>query len=315
VPFTSDSNEGLTDVRERLDLNYNGVTNWAFYSRGEWTEINGNLNQNGGLVPVGGIGILPVQELTTDRRFFQKYSAGTRWYPARGMTLDAGGYYKYNQYHYDNSPDSAPTSIGQLYPGFLAMQNFETYDGNLRLTMRPWRNVTTVSRYEYQYSTIHTEPDAQYGLPNVESSTMTSHIIAQDVSWIPWSRLSLQSGFNYVLSTTRTPASDVTQGILEAQNNYWTLNFSSLLALDNKTDLNLSYVYYDSGDYNNNSPGGVPYGAGSREHAITATLTRRISKNLRLAVKYGYFRYHDEAFGGNQDFGANLIYACLRYRF
>ena len=195
------------------------------------------------------------------------------------------------------------------------MQDFETYDANFRLTLRPWQNVTAISRYEFQLSTIHTAPDPAVGLSEVESSRMTSHIIAQDVSWIPWSRLSLQAGLNYVLSDTRTPASDVTQGILDAQNNYWTLNFSSVLALDDKTDLNLSYLYYLSGDYSNNSPLGVPYGAGSEEHAVTATLTRRLSQNIRLAVKYGYYRYNDEAYGGNRDFGANLISATLRYRF
>jgi hypothetical protein len=144
---------------------------------------------------------------------------------------------------------------------------------------------------------------------------MTTHVIAQDVSWTPWSRLSLQAGLNYVLSDTRTPASDVAQGILNAQNNYWTVNFSPNFVVDDKTDLALSYVYYVSGDYNNNSPLGVPYGAGSEEHALTATLTRRVSQNVRLVIKYGYFRYDDQAYGGNRDFGANLISATLRYRF
>ena len=85
--------------------------------------------------------------------------------------------------------------------------------------------------------------------------------------------------------------------------------------LDDKTDLSLSYFYYISGDYNNNSPLGVPYGAGSEEHAVTATLTRRLSERLRLALKYGYYRYDDASFGANRDFGANLISASLRYRF
>jgi hypothetical protein len=315
VPFTSDSNRGLTEVRERLDFNYNGLTNWAFYTRGDFTEGDGNLNQNGGLVPVGGIGILPIQEQTDDHRFFQKHSAGVRWYPSRRVTLDFGGYYKLNHYRYDNSLDTAAINSGELYPGYLAMQDFETYDGNMRLTWRPWRNVTSISRYEYQYSTIDTEPDPSAGLPDIQSSRMTSHIIAEDVSWVPWSRLSLQSGVNYVLSDTRTPASDVVEGVLNAQNNYWTVHFTSSLVVDDKNDLSVSYVYYISGDYNNNSPLGVPYGAGSKEHAVTATWTRRISKNMRFSVKYGYFRYSDATYGGNRDFGANLIYASLLYRF
>jgi hypothetical protein len=93
------------------------------------------------------------------------------------------------------------------------------------------------------------------------------------------------------------------------------VNFSSGLVLDNKTDLNVSYFYYQADDYSDNSPAGVPYGAGGQEHSITATLTRRISERVRLSLKYGYFRYLDAASGGNADYGASLIYATLRYRF
>ena len=32
-------------------------------------------------------------------------------------------------------------------------------------------------------------------------------------------------------------------------------------------------------------------------------------------MKYGYFRYFDEASGGSADFGVNLVYATVRYRF
>ena len=50
------------------------------------------------------------------------------------------------------------------------MQDFETYDANAGLTLRPWQSVTLVSRYEYQWSTIHTTPDPVSGLGGVESS-------------------------------------------------------------------------------------------------------------------------------------------------
>ena len=313
--FSGESDRGVLDVRERLDLRYNGITNWVFYACGDLSEGRGNLNETGGLVPVNGIGIVPIQQQTDDSRFFQKYSAGARWYPTRLVSLDAGGYYKINHYDYTHELDSTPNDSANRYPAYLVMQNFETYDGNLRLTLRPWRNVTAVSRYEFQLSTIHTTPDSVSGLAEVESSTMTSHIIAQDVSWSPWSRLSLQVGFNYVLSDTKTPASDFTQAILDAQNNYWTLNFSSGLVLDDKTDLNVAYFYYQADDYQDNSVFGVPYGAGAQEHGITATLTRRIAKNIRLALKYGYYRYEDVTFGGHRDNQAHLLYASLRYRF
>src|SRR5436190_1871606 len=71
--FSGNSDSGILDVRERLDLTYNGITNWVLYGRGEFTEGNGNLKENGGLLQVGGIGVPPIQRETDDSRFFQKY--------------------------------------------------------------------------------------------------------------------------------------------------------------------------------------------------------------------------------------------------
>lgn len=315
TPFSGNNNQGLLDVRERLDVTYNGFTNWVLYARGEVTEGNGNLNEYGGLTQVNGIGVPPIQAQMDNDRFFQKYSLGARWYPDRRVIVDAGGYYKLNEYNYNFPLDSTPNNGPTRYPAYLVIQNFETYDGNLRLTLRPLQNVTLVSRYEYQHSTIHTAPDSISGLAEVESSRMTSHILAQDVSWAPWSRLYFQAGFNYVLTETKTPASDYTQAILNAQNNYWTLNFSTGLVVDDKTDLNLGYFYYLADDYHDNSAVGLPLGAGGQEHGVNATLTRRLTKNLRLSLRYGYYQYEDTAFGGNQDYHAHLVYTSLRYRF
>ncbi|HVV71347.1 MAG TPA: hypothetical protein VHI52_07590 [Verrucomicrobiae bacterium] len=313
--FNGSADRGVLDVRERLDLTYNAITNWVFYARGELTEGDGNLNQYGGLVPVNGIGVPPVQNQTDDSRFFQKYSAGARWYPLRRLTFDFGGYYKLNKYDYNNFQDSTPNNSVNRYPGYLVMQDFETYDGNMRATWRPFNNLSFISRYEYQWSTIHTTPDSISGLSEAESSQMRTHILAQDVTWTPWSRLYLQAGLNYVLSTTKTPASDLTQSILNAQNNYWTLNFSSGFVVDDKTDLNLGYFYYQADNYEDNSSVGVPLGAGGHEHGVTATLVRKLSKNVRLSLKYGYYTYDDETFGGNRDYTAHIIYSTLRYRF
>lgn len=315
VSFNSAGDTGDLDIRARLDLAYKGVTNWVFHARFDMTEATGDLDQYGGLIPIGGIGVPGVISEINERNFIQKYSAGARWYPSRKIIVDAGGYFKQDDYHYTDPVDSTPDNGPITYPGFLEMQKFTTYDGNVRLTLRVAPNVSLISRYDYQWSVIHTAPNSLAGLPTVESSAMQSHIIAEDASWTPWTRLNLQAGLNYVLSDTTTPASDITQAILNARNNYWTLNFSSGFVVDDKTDLNLSYVYYHAEDYSDNAPSGVPYGAGGQEHSVTLTLTRRISEKIRLSLKYGYYRYLDNATGGNGDFGASMVYATLRYRF
>ena len=111
--------------------------------------------------------------------------------------------------------------------------------------------------------------------------------------------LGLQAGFNYVLSTTKTPASDYTQAVLNSQNNYWTVNFNSDFVLDDKTDLNVGYFYYRAADGQNNIVGGVPLGTDAEEHSVTAALTRRITQNLRLNLKYAFTHYDDLASAGH----------------
>ena len=312
-PFDGQSSRDMISVTESLNMRYTGVTNWVFSAGGEWNESDGNLTQLSGLSQINGFGVPAVTNATDDSSLLQKYSIGARWYPLRRLTLDMGGYYKNEKFNYNSPVDSTPN--GDTYPGYFTIMGREIYDGNCRLTCRLLQNVTLISRYEYQLSTIDTTPDPASGFGEVESSRMISHVFAQDVSWVPWSRLSLQAGFNYVLSETKTPAPDATAAILNAQNNYWTVNFSSGLVLDDKTTLNLNYFYFQADDYQDNSNVGLPLGSGAREHGVTATLTRRINPHTRLNLKYGYYNYKDALVGGTGNFEAEMVSASLQYRF
>lgn len=316
-PFNSNSGRNSLDVTERLDLRYTAVTNWVFNLGGQWTEGQGNYNENGGLTQVNGFGPAPVKYSTDDTRLLQKYFANARWYPVRQASLDFGGYYKINTYNYDNTVDNTPDdgSTGQAYPGFITYQGFDTLDGNVRLTLHPLNRVTTVSRYEYQYSTISMRPDPSSGLSQMDTSTMLSHIIGQNASWTPLDWLGLQAGFNYVLSTTKTPADNYTTSVLNAQNNYWTLNFNSLFVLDEKTDLDLGYFYYRAANSQNNIVNGVPLGSDQEQYSLTATLSRRITKNLRWNTKYAFSHSEDYASGGHFNYDSHLVYTSLQYRF
>jgi hypothetical protein len=309
--LASNSDGDALDVRERLDVRYSGVTNAVLYAQGEWTQGEGNLDESGGIY-LGG----PIQRQTEDSRFFQKYAVGCRLYPARYLNVDVGGYFKKNNYDYDHTLDSTANAIGgNRYPAFLVMQDFQTYDGFGRLTLRPLKNLTLVSRYEFQRSTVHTLPDAASGLEEEESSEMTSHIFAQNLSWTPWARLYFQAGLNYVVSETKTPTSDYTQAVLDSQNNYWTVNFNSGLVLDNKTDLNVGYTYYRADDDTDNSSIGLPLASGAEEHGVTATVVRRISERIRLTLRYGFYHSEDDLYGGHRDYDAHVIFSSLQYRF
>jgi hypothetical protein len=309
--FAGFSERDVLDVRERLDARYTGLTNWVLYARGEWTQGDGNLDEFGGLSQISGIGVSPIQRESEDTRNFQKYSLGARWYATRRLNLDVGGYYKLNSYDYEHTFDNTPNGSANRFPAYFTMQDFETYDGNVRVTWRPHQKVSLVGRYEYQLSTIHSTPDALSGLGEVEASELTSHIVALNASWTPWSRLYLQAGVNYVASETDTP----TEAILNAQNNYWTVNFNSGFVVDDKTDLNLGVFYFNADNYENNSLDGLPLGLSAEEYGITATLTRRITERIRLTLRYAYFDYDEATFGGNESFTSHWVYSGLQYRF
>jgi hypothetical protein len=315
TPFSAESSRDDFDVRERLDVSYRGITNWVFNVRGEWTEGQGNLTENGGVGPVNGIGVPPIQRQTDDDRFFQKYSVDVRWYPLRRLTANIGGYYRLSSYNYDHNTDSTPNDSANRYPAYLVAQNIQTYDANAGITLRPRQNVSLISRYEFQASTYRTRPDPVAGLGDAESADMTSQIFSENIGWSPWSRLSLQAGLNYVLSETKSPVSDFTAAVLKSQNNYWMMNFFSGLVLDDRTDLNVNFYYYRANDYVDNSAFGVPYGPGAEDYGVTAAIVRRLSKAVRLNLKYGYYHSLDEPSGGHKNYQAQFVSANLQYRF
>ena len=61
--------------------------------------------------------------------------------------------------------------------------------------------------------------------------------------------------------------------------------------LDDKTDLNLGYFYYRADDFIPNYADGLPLGAGAEENSVTVRLTRRLTQQLRLNVKYAFTHY------------------------
>lgn len=321
--FNNHSGYDTIDVREQLEARYTGMTNWVYSATAQWTEGQGSLNEFGGIYQstMGGPdGPSPVQFSTDDSRLFQKYNLSARWYPTRRINVDLGGYYKNNQYNYDQTSPRSPNSAGLLYPGFLVYQGFQTWDGNTRLTLHLLNSLTLVSRYEYQLSTVDTRPESASGLAEVESSRLHSHILGQNISWMPLNWLSVQVGADYVISETTTPASSgaqssATQSILNSQNNYWTVNGNIGLVLDDKTDLNLGYYYYRANDGQNSLVNGLPLGTDAEQNSVTATLTRRISKNIRWNLRYGFTHYVDLASAGNYNFDAHVIYSSLQYRF
>ena len=307
----------FTDVSEALELRYTGVTNWVFYTRGEWLEGQGDLTETQSETD------LPPPSTTIARdtdstRFTQKYVLGINWYPNRHLNMGWQYYYKDRHNEYDNEIDSTSnaTNSGNRYPAFLVDQGFQTHDVNFRVAWRPTLFFSSVSRYDFQLSTIDTTGDH---LDSVQSGNMVSHIVSQRFTLTPWNPVYLQLNGTYVFDQVDTPATSqpgAAAGLVtKSDNGYWNLNAMVGVALDDRTDLQAQYSYYQSNDFMDNSRVSTPYGDESREHGVTVTLNRMLTPRLRWTLKYGFFDYNDVASGGHNNYTAHMVYSSMQFRF
>jgi hypothetical protein len=54
---------------------------------------------------------------------------------------------------------------------------------------------------------------------------------------------------------------------------------------------------------------------GATEQAVSATVTRKLNKNMRLLLKYGYSNYRDVTSGGHNNYQAHSLFSSLQIRF
>jgi hypothetical protein len=312
----AESDRGLLDVSERLELRYTGITNWVFYARGDWLQGRGDLEE--ALVGEPILTLNNFARSTDDERFGQKYTAGLKWYPLRRLHFSAEYYHKTRNNEFDHERDSTPNFVpgGNTYPAFLRAQDYETDDLNGRVTWRILRNLTLVGRYDFQKSTVNTQPD---GLKTLETAEITSHIFGGSVSWTPLSRLYVQGSFNYVLDETETPADEWTgpsAGLAtNFESDYYNGSVTVGYALSDRTDLEAQGLLYRADNYEGGASVSQPYGSTMEEYGLTAGLVHRLSPRMRVSLKYGYFTSHDRTSGGHNDYDAHLVYSSLQYRF
>jgi hypothetical protein len=177
-----------------------------------------------------------------------------------------------------------------------------------------------------RYDFVHSNIDGQWALdtsPLQEEQTgeIKRHMITESITWNPLARLYLQADASLVLNETDTPASQITLSpfigptVANFRNDYWTVSTGAGYLIDEKTDLQFNYSFYRANDYFKNSPAAVPYGMGATEHIVGATISRQLTKRVRLSLSYRYYNYTDETYGGHNDFEGHSIFSSLGIRF
>jgi hypothetical protein len=296
---------------ERLELRYTGIKDWLFYFEGEWDEEWGHVNEFQNIDE-------PVPLDKDTNALGQKYTVGANWYPTTQLTLSGQYYYQRASYGEDVITATFPALINQ---------DWNTNDLNVRITFRPkipaWLGtLSLVTRYDF----VRTAIDGQWfvdseTLAEEQTGVIKQHVISEALNWNPVARFYLQANFSYTLNQTDTPANNIdlvpytSPTVTNFRNDYWTVTTSAGYIIDDKTDFYVDYYFYCANDYSNNAAVAVPYGMGATEYSVSATLTRQLTKQVRLLLRYGYNNYRDETSGGHNNYRANSIFSSLQVRF
>ena len=324
------ANNWTASVAESLEARYTGFRDWSLYATTEFSEDTGNDDWNEYTAPVA-----PILNQDYDR-LCQKYTLGANWYPLSQLNFGTQYYHQIHSYDYTNRLTNTPTS----YPGYLENETFTTDDANIRATWTALPDLSFVTRYDFQYSTVDTTsiPVSLAGAPvgssaQIQSSNTVNHIISETAVWAPLACLDLELGGSYVINRVDTPvagSTGVNNVVLNGMNDYWTIDAGLGYEINDKTHLQVQYNYYRADDfvdnagpattaagaaYPNTINTGFPYGTDTEEQNVTATVTHQINKAVTVSLKYGFYHYTDGSVGGQNDYKGHLVYASTQFRF
>jgi hypothetical protein len=314
IPTSGAETADYDRFAERLELRYTGIENWLFYFQGEWEEEWGHVDefQTMNLIDP------PLDKDTT--ALYQKYTIGANWYPTMRLNLSGQYYHKISSYSDDIITAQFPRLINQ---------DWNVDDLNVRITFRPkipacLGTLALVTRYDF----VHTSIDSQWGvfsdgelLAELQSGEIKQHVITESINWNPLARFYLQANISYTFNQTDTPANNIdlapqtSPTVTNFRNDYWTVTSSAGYIIDDKTNIYTDFSFYCANDHFKNAVVAVPYGEGATEYTASATMTRQLTKQMRLLLRYGYFNYRDDTFGGHNNYRGHSIYSSLQFRF
>ena len=288
------------------EIRYTGRPHWAYTFRAEWFRAEGELAE---LMTDRVTTLTALNRATDYTRASQKYALSANWYARAGLTISGEYYYKLRLNDYAHLRDSTPPGTADRYPAFITNQDFSLHDFNTRVSWRPSSQLSLVTRYDLQSSTV---ASSHLGLNKIRSARITRHIASQSVTWSPLPRLYVTGSGNVVYDQLATPAANF---VLNSDNNYVNGSLGAGYALTKRSDLYLDLSHYQAKDFSDNSAVSLPYGADEKTDTASLTYTLRPRERVMYTFKYTYADHQNRTAGGQNDYRAHLLYSKVQYKF
>ena len=311
IPEAANTDNWYLNVAQSLEARYTGFRDWSLYANAEVSEDWGNEAWDS--TP-----ILDQVNLNQDwERLGFKYTLGANWYPLPQLNFGGQYYHEIHDYTYTNRLNS---SLIQ-YPGYLRKQNFTTDDVNIRATWQALSNVSLVTRYDFQFSTVDTwsipNGGTQVGGRREREPHQPHHRrgCQLDAAALPLPAGRRQLCAQHTgdaggrLGRHQQPASSTARTIIgrsmpaSATRSTTRPIFSCSTPTTTRTITAIT------------RPPACPTAPATQENSFTATLTRQISKTVKVSLKYGFYRNRDETSGGQNNYDAQLVYLSTQFGF
>lgn len=311
VDLASKSSVDYDSIAAEIGVRYSGITNWTFYAdayaaygEGDHLELQYDITD-----PLD-----PEVDRDTDyERTDTKLTLGANWYAHPTVTIGIQGYYKTG----DNDYDHRRSITDDDYSAYIIEQNRDTIDFNVRVNWRVLPNLTSISRFDYQESTIDTQ---MFGKSSIETADRERFSYSQSLNYQANERLSFFASLNYVNDELTGPASDFfssqdTAEVAESNMDYFYGQLTGMYIYSDSLEFSASIGSLLSDNDYDNSAESVPYGNHIAEYHLTAGLTKKLHHNKRITIEYGYYDYEDDTLNGDADFEAHVLTAKYEYRF
>ena len=257
--------------------------------------------------------------LTEDSRK-QDYKAGFTTSPLSRMTLTG----QYRNFRTDNVTTLYTTNvvgIASPYAGTLHDLSFQGNEVTTKLSVRPCSRVSVTLKYQMLsediYDTTKTPAPAGY----LQTVDYYANIYSLGVTVTPMNRLYLTGLVSYQ-DTVTTAFDNNLNAVTPYKGKVYTVNGTAGYVIDNKTDLTAEYNFSHTDNYINNGSGtvansdySVPYLLSNDLHSMNLRLTRRITENIAVGLRYGFYKYSESFTGGINDYTAHLASASCTIRF
>ena len=246
----------------------------------------------------------------------QDYRGGFHVSPWHRMSLSAHYRKRLKKNDYDHDADV--NSVGAAYSAFITGQQFDTDEVETKLVLRPARWLKTTLSFRVEETDYETKTDAAPpftpGGRLGEAGEHDAQVYGVNFVLTPIRRLYFSTTFTYADTRTRAFANG-DAAIVPYEGDIYSVLASSSYAVNEKSDLTVTYNYSRADYQQDNEAAGLPVGLRYDQHTALAGLKRRLTGNVTSQLQYGFYYYDEPSSGGENDYIAHGIFGSVAIRF